>query len=355
MPTPRKINLALQGGGSHGAFTWGVLDRLLADRRIEIEAVSGTSAGAVNAVVLAEGMTEGGADGARQNLRRFWKDVSDAAHNSPFRRSPFDILTGAWSLDRNPTFLAFDLLSRLASPYDLNPMDVNPLRDLVGGLVDFDKVRRCRAIGVFISATNVETGRVRVFSAEELTTEHVIASTCLPYLFQAVEIEGVPYWDGGYVANPSLWPFFDNSSSNDIVIVQINPLIRPGTPRSAREIFNRMNEITFNSSLMAELRAVEFVQRLKDLGRLDDTKYRRINVHMISDEKGLANLGASSKLNAEWAFFEKLFEMGYGAADRFLHDHLERIGKGCSVDLRRLFDGDGLTDPQPLAPDGVGV
>jgi NTE family protein len=337
----KKINLALQGGGSHGAFTWGVLDRILEDERIEIEAVSGTSAGAMNAVALAEGLVEGGYEGARKQLRFFWQSVSEAASNSPFRRSPFDMFGGGWSLDSNPGYLFFDLLSRLASPYDLNPMNLNPLRDLISGIVDFKLVNKCDSIGVFISATNVETGRVRVFSADELNCEHVVASACLPYLFQAVEIDGVPYWDGGYVSNPALFPFFETSQSSDVVIVEINPLMRKGAPRNARDILNRMNEITFNSSLMAELRAIDFVHRLMDDGRLSDTRYRRINVHMIADDEGLSGLGASSKLNAEWAFFEMLFEMGRKAADQFLDKHFADMGERSSVNLRKLFAGDG--------------
>jgi len=335
----KRINLGLQGGGSHGAFTWGVLDRLLEDERIEIEALTGASAGAVNAVVLADGMATGNRDEARKTLRRFWEAVSAGGAYSPMRRTPLEAAKGGWNLDTSPGYIFFDVLSRLASPYDLNPFDLNPLRDLLKKTVDFDRVR-ASMLKLFISATNVETGRARVFDKQHITIDHVLASACLPHMFKAVEIEGVPYWDGGYMGNPPLWPLFDHSTSDDVVIVQINPITRPGLPKTAREILNRLNEITFNASLLRELRSVDFVTRLMEAGHLEGTGYRRVLVHMIGDEPALSALGASSKLNTESAFLELLFQKGRRATDGWLAQHFADVGERSTINIRELFMGD---------------
>ncbi len=338
----KAVNLAFQGGGAHGAFTWGVLDKLFEDGRIWIEAISGTSAGAMNAVVASQGMYDAGGDGARAELERFWWEVSRAGQTSLIRRSPFDILSGNWSLDSSPGFVWLDLMNRVASPYDTNPLQLNPLRDLVEKFVDFDKVRDCEDMPIFISATNVETGRVRVFSREEITLDVVMASACLPFMFHAVEIDGVPYWDGGYMGNPVLFPFVDNSPSADVVIVQINPVVRKGAPRTAREILNRVNEITFNSSLMKELRAIDFVDRLIDEGKISDTEFCRMNVHIIEADEEMKALGASSKMNSEWAFLVHLRDIGRRAARAWLECHFDDIGDRSTVDLRSMFGEIGM-------------
>ncbi|NIA70025.1 patatin-like phospholipase family protein [Pelagibius litoralis] len=336
----RPINLALQGGGAHGAFTWGVLDRILEDDRLQIEAISGTSAGAMNAAVVADGIMRDGNEGARQCLRRFWKAVSDAGKKSPIQRTPIDIFMGNWSLDASPSYLFFDLLGRLASPYELNPLNLNPLQGLVEEMVDFERVRSCDRMKVFISATNVETGRVKVFDRRELTADMVMASACLPLLYQAVEIDGVPYWDGGYMGNPVLFPFFRGCSSDDVVIVQLNPITRKGSPKSAREILNRVNEITFNSSLLRDFRAIHFVSRLLEEGKLDESDYKKVLVHRIEAEEEIKPLGASSKVNAEWAFLEHLFEIGYRRADAWLDENFQHLGKRPTVDLKAMYQGE---------------
>ena len=232
-----------------------------------------------------------------------------------------------------------DLLNRVSSPYDLNPLNLNPLREILEGHVDFERVRRCDRLKVLVSATNVETGRVKVFDGCELTCEMVMASACLPFLFQAVEIDGTPYWDGGYMGNPVLFPFYKCCDSHDIVIVQINPMSRPGTPTSAREILDRVNEITFNGSLMKELRAIDFVQRLLDEGKLSEQDYRRLYLHMIEAEDEILPLGASSKMNTEWAFFRHLFELGQLAADQWLTRNFDDLGVRGTLDLRAVFQG----------------
>ncbi|MFK7943542.1 MAG: patatin-like phospholipase family protein [Paracoccaceae bacterium] len=335
----KGVNIALQGGGAHGAFTWGVLDKLFEDDRIWIDAISGTSAGAMNAVVAAHGMHENGAEGARQRLAEFWREVSDTARTSPIQRTPWAMATGDWSLDTSPGYQMMAMMQRLASPYDMNPFQIDPLREIVERLVDFDKVRGCGDMGVFLSATNVETGRVKVFEREEITADVTMASACLPYLYQAVEIDGVPYWDGGYMGNPPLFPFFHGSPSSDIMIVQINPILREGTPKGAAEIQNRINEITFNSALQHELRAIDFVSRLLDASQLDAGTYRRMNVHIIHARKRMRHLDASSKLNAEWAFLTHLFEIGRETAGKWIEDHFDDLGVRSSVDVRQMFDG----------------
>ena len=341
-PNPAKrVNLALQGGGAHGAFTWGVLDHLLADGRLEIAAISGTSAGAMNAVALADGFTAGGAEGAREKLDLLWKSVSDAGRLSPIQRSPLDILMGNWSLERSPGYHWMNILSGIFSPYQLNPGNMNPLRDLVADCIDFKCVRRCEAIRIFISATDVETGRVQVFDSHQLTADHIMASACLPHVYQAVVIDNVPYWDGGYMGNPALFPFHSASDTADTIVIQINPIERKGVPRSAHEIQNRLNEISFNSSLLKELRAIDFVARLLDDGRLDEGEYRRARIHLIENQAALKPLGASSKMNAEWEFLTHLRDLGRETAVDWLDRHFDDVGETGTVDLRAMFQGIG--------------
>jgi NTE family protein len=336
----KRVNLGLQGGGSHGAFGWGVLDRLLADDRIVIEAVTGASAGAMNAVVLAQGLAGGSREEARATLRAFWEGIAKATTNSLVRRTPAQTLFGGWDLHHSPAYVWFDLLSRMASPYDLNPFNINPLRDILNKLVDFERVRANKELKVFISATDVESGRAKIFQTSELTADHLMASACLPAMFQAVEIDGVPYWDGGYMGNPPLWPLFDHSASDDVIIVQINPFRRVGAPRKAGDINDRLTEIVFNASLMRELRTVDFVTRLIDEGRMKGTGYRRVLIHMIGDETTLAPLGASSKINTEMAFLNMLFDAGTMAAERWLAAHFDDIGARSTLDLRAVFQGE---------------
>lgn len=336
----KHINLALQGGGAHGAFTWGVLDRLLEDGRLHFEAISGTSAGAMNAVVMADGYhRQGGRDGARNALENFWREISVIGEFSPIRRSPLDMLMGSWSLDHSIGYMAFDMMSRLISPYELNPGNYNPMRDLLERSIDFDRLKSCDAISLYISATNVYTGRPRIFERHELTLDMVMASACLPFLFQAVMIDGEPYWDGGYCGNPALFPFFYNSTSDDVLLIQINPIERHDLPNNATEILNRVNEITFNSSLLAELRSVDFVTRMLDEGLLDPKRYRRILMHRIDADQALNALGASSKLNAEWDFFVHLRDLGSQQAEEWLERCFDNIGVCATINIPKMLTG----------------
>jgi len=333
----KKINLALQGGGAHGAFTWGVLDELLNDERIEIEGMSGTSAGAVNAIMVADGLARGGREEARKRLADFWRAASRDGDMSKLNRAISERLFSLIPIAVTPFQPWFDAMSRMLSPYDLNPLNINPLNDLIVRFVDFDAVRNS-GMPLFIAATNVHTGRLRVFPREKINAEAVMASAALPFVFRAVEIEGEPYWDGGYTANPPIYPFFRTTETEDVLVVQINPVVRVGEPHSAQEIMNRVNEITFNASLIAEYRAIEFVRRLIDEGALKrgmgPGEYRRINVHRVDLGFIGRKLSASSRLNTDFDFFEMLHRAGQRAGRRFLDQHFDDIGVRSTIDLR---------------------
>lgn len=330
------IDLALQGGGAHGAFTWGVLDRLLEESRFEIEGISGTSAGAMNAAVLACGLAQGGPTKARAMLAEFWRRVSDAARFSPFQRSLFDRWMGNWTLDNNPAFVIMDLSARLISPYTLGGMAGNPLKTILEELIDFS----CLAQGpvkLFITATNVHTGQGRVFRRDEISADVLLASACLPTLYQAVEIDGVPYWDGGFAGNPTMTPLVRECESNDTLLVQINPVVRESTPKSAREIASRVNEISFNATLLKELRMMALLRQVVDPGNAEARLWQAMRMHRISSEL-MVKLGHSSKLNAEWDFLRMLRDAGRDSADRFLAEQGDAIGQRCTFDLESLLE-----------------
>ena len=332
----KKVNLALQGGGAHGAFTWGVLDRILEDGRLDIEAIRGASAGAMNAVVFCEGYLEGGREGARRSLEAFWRSVSSESAFSPIQRQVFETFFKGWNLQATPAYWWLDLLTHYASPYEFNPLNINPLRDHLVKMVDFDKVRACHEIKLFIAATNVHSGKISVFERDTLTVDHVMASACLPFLFQAVEIDGVPHWDGGYMGNPALFPLFYQSACPDIVIVQVNPIARNNTPRTARDIQDRINEISFNGALMGELRSIDFVSRLVDEGKLSRERYMRPIMHRIGGD-ALHEFGASSKMDTNWPFLQRLRDIGRAAATQWLDASYDKIGVESTLDTRMAF------------------
>jgi NTE family protein len=289
---PVLVDLALQGGGSHGAFTWGVLDRLLEEPWIKIEAISGTSAGAMNAAVLVDGWSRGGADGARAAVDTYWRRVSRAAAFSPLQRSPLERLMGRWTLDTSPAYLAIDLMSRVFSPYDLNPMGFNPLRQILAESIDFERLA-ASPIKLFITATNVHTGRGRIFRNGQITPDVLLASACLPTMFQAVEIDGEAYWDGGFAGNPTITPLVRESDAHDTILVQINPRERLNTPRTAGDILDRLNEISFNSPLMKELRMIALLRQAADPGHGEGARWAGMRTHRIMTDK-LAEFGASN-------------------------------------------------------------
>jgi NTE family protein len=335
---PRKpIKLALQGGGAHGAFTWGVLDRLLEDDRFSIEGIVGTSAGAMNATVLAHGLSTGGAEGGRALLRDFWEGMGRVAAMQPIQPTPMDRLAGHGSLDYSPVWAMVDLMMRVMSPYEVNPMNMNPLREHLEKMIDFAALRAEAGPALFVCATNVLTGRLRVFDRREITPAAVMASACLPQMFQAVEVDGEHFWDGGYSGNPPIFPLIYMGGSADILIVQLNPINIPAVPRDARAIADRINTLSFNASLMREMRMIKFVSDLIDRGDLDGTKYQRVRIHTVGNEAALAGLGASSKLNADAAFLQHLFALGVAEADRFLAAHYDAVGVRDSTDLAKVF------------------
>lgn len=334
---PVSIDLALQGGGAHGAFTWGVLDRLLEEDWLKIEGISGTSAGAMNAAALISGYAEGGPQTARAALELFWGRVSDAARLSPMQRNPMDVLLGRWTLDTSPLFVATDLMSRLFSPYDLNPNDLNPLRLILADVVDFERVADA-AIKIFVTTTCVATGRPRVFRNADVTPDALLASACLPTIFQAVEIEGELYWDGGYSGNPTITPLVRECRSRDTILVQINPIERRERPRSATEIANRLNEVSFNAVLLKELRMIALLRQAADPGDREGAQWAGMRMHRISTDM-MSSLSASSKLLAEWKFLCMLRDEGRRAADAFLDLHGENLGKHSTLDLDAFLEG----------------
>jgi NTE family protein len=387
--TEAPLDLALQGGGSHGAFTWGVLDRLLEDDSLLIDGVSGTSAGALNAAVMATGWAEAGRQGARAALKAFWLDVAGQNHcfGSPaaawphvYGSNPFASLAGVMGLPglpgaggtkvlggiggmggtavaggadlwaglmsrSNPMMAWTQQFLRAFSPYQFNPFDINPLRDVVARHVH-EPALRDGPLSLFVTATAVRTGQPRVFHRDDVSIDGLLASACLPQLFRAVELDGEPYWDGGYSGNPAIWPLIYETAAIDVLLVKINPLVRPDVPHSADEIADRVNEITFNAGLVAEMRAIGFVQRLVQEGRLSEGEYKDLRLHMIADEEGLALLHPSSKLNTDRSFLEHLHGLGREAATRWLASHRDAIGVRSTLDPAATF----LAPRRPAQP-----
>ncbi|MGU3496228.1 patatin-like phospholipase family protein [Xanthobacteraceae bacterium A53D] len=334
---PVTVDLALQGGGAHGAFTWGVLDRLLEEEWLTIEGLSGTSAGAMNAAVMAAGHAAGGAAGARKALDGYWTAIAEAGRFSPFQRSPLDRMAGRWTMDTSPLFVGMDLFSRLFSPYDVNPGSFNPLHKVLSEHIDFALLKSA-PIQLFITATNVRTGRGRVFRNAEITPEVLMASACLPTLFQAVEIDGEPYWDGGYSGNPTITPLVRDLVSDDTILVPLNPVERPGVPRTAAEIMNRLNEVSFNAVLLKELRMMALLRKVADPGTLEGAQWARMRFHMVPNRL-MATLGYSSKLNTEWEFLAMLKTEGRAAATDFLARNGDKLGVSSTIDLDILLEG----------------
>ncbi len=333
----KTINLALQGGGAHGAYTWGVLDRLLEEDKLIIEGISGTSAGAMNAAMLVNGYMHNGRDGAKQYLETFWKRISETAAYGPLHKSPLERMMTGWNMDYSATYHWLDLLSRVFSPYELNPLNINPMRNILEDMIDLEAMRSCSMIRLFVAATHVASGQVRIFECNELSTDVLMASACIPSLFQAVEVDGEHYWDGGYMGNPAIWPLIYNCKSPDVVLIQINPIHDDKVPKTAADIINRLNEISFNSSLIAEMRAIDFVTRLIEEGQLDDKKYKKMNMHLIYSPDNMHHLNASSKMNADWDFFRFLRDIGRSDAESWLKLHWKDIGERSSLDIRNKF------------------
>ena len=330
----KTINLALQGGGSHGAFTWGVLDRLLEEERLTFEGITATSSGAVNAVVLADGLAAGGRAQARSALRRYWEKVAELAARSLFKPSAIDRANPDFGLEHSPGFLFIEPVTYFASPYQINPFNLNPLRDMLVELIDFERVRRQTAVKLFVCATDLQTAKVKVFNGEELDVARLLASTCLPLMMQSVEVDGEYYWDGSYAGNPAIFPLVYNCQCRDIVLVHITPSDRAGVPTTSPAIMNRMQEISFNIALIREMRAIAYLNRLVDGGHLDG---KPVLVHVVEAQDLIAQLSWTSRLNGDWKFLTHLYEQGRARAEAWLAAHFERIGVGSSVNLEERY------------------
>jgi NTE family protein len=331
----KTVNLGLQGGGSHGAFTWGVLDRLLEDERLSFEGITASSAGAVNAVVLAHGLTEGGRDGARQTLRRFWKRMSEKTSHGMMQPSLIDKFSGNFGLEHSPGYLFMDALSYFTSPYLYNPLNLNPLRGVLEEIVDFERLRRQPAVKLFLGATNVRTGKVKIFQTGELGLDQVMASTCLPLLMHAIEIDGEVYWDGGFSGNPVIFPLVYECKSRDVVMVHLTPAERPKVPFSSHDIMNRMQEIGFNAALIREMRAVAFINKRLGEGKMAEGK--EMLIHVIEAEDVIREVPGSSRLNNSWDFLSHLYEIGRTRADAWMTDNIAQLGKASTVDLEEKY------------------
>lgn len=349
-PTGRpRVNLALQGGGSHGAFTWGSLDRLLEADGLEFTGISGTSAGALNGAVMltgyVKGFKAGGTDAARleaqKALRHFWRDVS--RHGplfSPLSLHANGMLKPQFNFDQFPAYQWMSLFTRAFSPYEFNPLNLNPLSDVLRQHVDPVALHKgCVECGIplFVTATSVHTGQARVFTGEGLSLDALMASACLPFMFQAVTIDGVPYWDGGFTGNPALYPLIYETQGVDILLIRLQPLQRAGNPTRSIDIMDRISEITFNASLVSEMRAIAFVKKLIDEQKLDRGNYKRLHMHMVADDEGMGAFNASSKSNTNWAFLQELHRLGYQAADKWLKAHRDTVGKDSSFDIHETF------------------
>ena len=336
----KKLNLALQGGGSHGAFAWGVLDRILQETSIEIDSISATSAGATNAAIIAKGLINGGNEGARKELHHFWHEVSTYGKIfSPIKFTPWEALMGV-SAENSASFFIFDMVTRLFSPYQFNPFNYNPLKNLLESTIDFQQLKTTDKVKLFICATNVQTGKVKIFENKDISPEVILASSCLPFLFQAVEIDQEHYWDGGYMGNPAIFPLIYEAKSTDVLIIHINPIVRKGLPINATEIMNRINEVSFNSSLMREMRAIAFVTKLLDQGWIKEEyreKVKRMYIHSIRADELMMNFSVASKFNTDWNFLLQLFELGQKAGDTWLEENFNKIGVESSIQIEEYL------------------
>jgi NTE family protein len=342
----KKILLALQGGGAYGAFTWGVLDRLLDEENLEVVAISGTSAGAVNATLLADGLTNGDGQTAQEKLGLFWRKIAEWGMFSPLQPTWLDKMLSPGNMDFNPLLDSLGMLTLFLSPYQLNPLDFNPFKNLLNETIDFEKVRTNQKIKLFLSATNVRTSQLKVFETHEITVDTVLASACVPQIFKAVEINGEYYWDGGYVGNPSLFPLLWEHDCNDLLVVQIDPTTNPKLPTNTYDISDRANDISFNASLMRELRVIDSLNKLVDHGFDYDGQLEKVNLHLINTGEALNNLDGSSKMNVSWDYLIYLRDLGRKNADSWIEENYDKIGVQSTLDVEKLFGSD---TPESLA------
>ncbi|HEY1039366.1 MAG TPA: patatin-like phospholipase family protein [Bacteroidia bacterium] len=330
----KKIDLALQGGGAHGAFTWGVIDRILDDDRVAIEGVCGTSAGAMNGVCTIYGLNKGGPQEAKRLLETFWKKISEAGKKTGMIPSWYDKTISKGNMNYSPVYRMFSSMFENMSPYQFNPMGINPLEKILNDLIDFKELHRMNPPKLYVCATNVRTCEARVFGPTEITAKSILASACLPYMYQAVEIDGESYWDGGYMGNPPIQPLIDDLGTDDILLIQVNPVRIKSTPTDIEDIRDRVNELSFNSSLLADLKLIMFQQELIDKGITIDGRLRRTLLHNISADHALDGLNLSSKLNTDWDFLQHLKQTGREYAEEWLETNYVHIGKKSTINLK---------------------
>ena len=333
----KRIAIAMQGGGAHGSYTWGVLDRLLQEKDLIIEGVSGTSAGGMNAVATAQGILEGGNEGGRVLLDKYWRVMAEKGRSSIFKPGIKDILAGKYTMHNSPGFLMFDFMTKVLSPYQMNPEGKDPLKDVIGQLFDFEMLNKNDQIKVFLAATHVYTGKLTIFDNKDLCTDALLATACLPTIHNAVMVKGEYYWDGGFIGNPAIFPLVYECKTPDIMIIKLNPTYRPKLPTTASEIGDRLNEITNNTSIVREMRSIHFITRLIDEGIIDKNKMKRLYIHLIEDEKAFQDLGWSSKLNTDIGFLTHLFDAGRVSADKWLEKNWDSIGVKTTADIDREF------------------
>lgn len=331
---PKTVTLALQGGGAHGAYIWGVLDRLLEEERLIIEGVSGTSSGAINAALLADGFAAGGREGAKAQLERFWRRISELCKTRRRRRFTLPRPPRGKGLNLSTAAMFYKIMHRLLLPYNFNAVTMDPLRTAIAEVIDFDRLRASSEIKVFVNATDICAGTMRVFENAEIDVDVICASSCLPFLFRPVEIDGAHYWDGSYMGNPALYPLVYDCDSNDIVLVQTSSFGKPELPKTAPEILERITELSFASTLVRELRTIERLNDLVDAGGVKRRAgLKRINTHIIAAAPEMERFRGTSKFNAEWDFFLSLHSIGRNAADQWLARNFERVGKESTADL----------------------
>lgn len=334
----KKISLGLQGGGTYGAFTWGVLDRLLQEERLEITSLSGASAGAINAAIVADGYARGGGrEGARRSLDRFWRALGGTALFSPLQRTPLDVLSGGFTMRHSPAYQLMEMAGALAGPVLEMPFTVNPLRNFLTAMIDFERVRACEELKVFVSATEVNSGRGKIFVREEMDVQRLMASACLPTVFAAVQVDGNAFWDGSFAANPPLAPLVESGGAQDLLVVQINPIERKEIPRSMADISNRANEIAFNTSFVREVNAILHTHAVPSEEGGAAITYAPVRLHLVSANDFLVELAVSSKFNAEPGFLQMLHDRGVAAADAWLAQHFDDLGVRNTLDASAVF------------------
>ncbi len=328
MTTTKKIDVALQGGGAHGAYSWGVIDRLLDEPRIEIDGICGTSAGAMNGVCTVYGLSKGGRNLAKHLLVKFWHKISEAGKNSLLQPTWLDKMMSPGNMDYSPLYKFFTMTSETLSPKQFNPLGINPLEKILNELIDFEELQKISPPKLFVCATNVKTCKARIFGPNEITSKAILASACLPFIFDAVEIDGEFYWDGGYMGNPPLSPLTHHTEgTDDILLIKINPFNISKVPDNIEDIKDRINEISFNSSLALEINHLEFINRLVEKGVTLDGTLKKINLHALSADNALGDLNLSSKLNTSWEFLMHLKNLGYKACDNWIEKNFDNIGK----------------------------